>query len=558
MRKIHNLIQGTPEWHAYRANHFNASDAPAMLGESQYKTRDQLLREIATGVSQEVDAGTQRLFDQGHEFEAMARPIAEKITGEDLFPATVSLEISGLSLSASLDGWTMDEAIIFEHKTMNKSLEAFFASSDPIPLQYRIQMEQQLMVSGAEKCLFMASKGTDESQQHVWYFSDPELRNRIIEGWKQFAIDIANYVAPEVTQIPTAETVVSLPGITYNTTFNGKSIELKSNLDAYKAAAEKLVEQSKKKLETDQDFANAEARIKACKSAEEKIAVIQESAVAEVGDIDKFVKDLGAIAEMLRQCRLNEDKQVKARKLQIKGELVEGGNKAIAEFKSEINARYKSVRLPEISGDFAGVISGLKSFDSMQSKINDEVARCKIEIKRIASVMDENLHKMELLAKDKQFLFADLQQIVTKEPEHFELIVNGRLKDHEANEQERIQAEAKRIADEQIEKDRLNNIAEGLKAAHQEQHKEQMKGVIENIGSAVTPIASTERTFLSDFENVFQPTKVTQEKTDYQIGMLDGLDLALAIFMKHGANGFAKAIEDFIESDCIPEKKEAA
>lgn len=53
--KIHNLIQGSPEWLAYRAKHFNASDAPAMMGCSPYKTRAQLLRELHTGIAPDVD-----------------------------------------------------------------------------------------------------------------------------------------------------------------------------------------------------------------------------------------------------------------------------------------------------------------------------------------------------------------------------------------------------------------------------------------------------------------------------------------------------------------------
>ena len=28
--QIHDLLQGSPEWHAHRASHFNASDAPAI------------------------------------------------------------------------------------------------------------------------------------------------------------------------------------------------------------------------------------------------------------------------------------------------------------------------------------------------------------------------------------------------------------------------------------------------------------------------------------------------------------------------------------------------
>lgn len=53
--KTHDLIQGTPEWLAYRAGHFNASDAPAMMGCSPYKTRAELLREVHTGIAPDVD-----------------------------------------------------------------------------------------------------------------------------------------------------------------------------------------------------------------------------------------------------------------------------------------------------------------------------------------------------------------------------------------------------------------------------------------------------------------------------------------------------------------------
>lgn len=90
--KTHQLTQGSPEWLAYRANHFNASDAPAMLGISQYESRTELLHRLATGIAPEVDAATQRRFDDGHRFEALARPIAESIIGEELYPVVGSAE----------------------------------------------------------------------------------------------------------------------------------------------------------------------------------------------------------------------------------------------------------------------------------------------------------------------------------------------------------------------------------------------------------------------------------------------------------------------------------
>ena len=77
-----NVTQGSPEWLAARAKCFTASEAPAMMGVSSYKTRTQLLHELHTGIPLEVDAFTQRIFDDGHRFEALARPLAEERPAE--------------------------------------------------------------------------------------------------------------------------------------------------------------------------------------------------------------------------------------------------------------------------------------------------------------------------------------------------------------------------------------------------------------------------------------------------------------------------------------------
>ena len=136
----HNLIQGSPEWLAYRAQHFNGSDAPAMLDCSPYMSRNELLTRTKTGIGPEVDAATQRRFDDGHRFEALARHLAEAIVGEDLYPVTGSLG----KLSASFDGLTVMGDVAFEHKSLNDSLRYTpwdEGNGDHLPLHYRAQME---------------------------------------------------------------------------------------------------------------------------------------------------------------------------------------------------------------------------------------------------------------------------------------------------------------------------------------------------------------------------------------------------------------------------------
>ena len=209
--KTQSLTQGSPEWLAYRAQHFNASDAPAMMGCSPYKTRAELLRELHTGLAADVDVATQKRFDNGHRAEALARPLAEQIVGEELYPVTGSLG----RLSASFDGLTMDESTVFEHKALNGALRSAFAAVDGLvgggdeapgrllPIYHRVQMEQQLHVSGAGRVLFMATEwGADGNlveQRSTWYLPDDELRGAILAGWDQFERDLDAYVGDLVS-----------------------------------------------------------------------------------------------------------------------------------------------------------------------------------------------------------------------------------------------------------------------------------------------------------------------------------------------------------------------
>ena len=209
MKQI-NLKQGTPEWATHRAQHFNASDAPAMMACSPYRTRQHLVRERATGiVDAEIDAATARRFADGHRAEALARPLAEEIVGEELYPV-VGVADAG-PYSASFDGLTLLEDRAFEHKALNDTLRAAFDDMETIapehrectagsllPLPYRVQMEHQAMVCPSiERILFMASKWADDGtlidERHCWYYPDPKPEAEMVRGrvafWKGVKVE---------------------------------------------------------------------------------------------------------------------------------------------------------------------------------------------------------------------------------------------------------------------------------------------------------------------------------------------------------------------------------
>jgi len=231
-RITHDCAQGSPEWHALRDRHFTASEASAMLGVSKYQTRADLIKRKATGLTEEIDAATQRRFDDGHAAEAAARPIVEGIIGDDLYPVTMTADVNGLPLLASMDGLTMLGDVGWETKLLNQDLRAA-VEAGTLDEHYTVQMEQQLMVSGASRIYFTTTDGTPENTFGVWYESNPALRERIVAGWAQFAKDVAAYVPEPETVKPAGKAPDALPALRIEVT----GMVTASNLAAFREHA---------------------------------------------------------------------------------------------------------------------------------------------------------------------------------------------------------------------------------------------------------------------------------------------------------------------------------
>ena len=191
--KLIDIQQGSPEWLALRLGHFTASEAPAMMGDSPYTKRVELLYQKATGYRPVVTPYQQKKFDEGHAVEAAARPIVERREGQELFPVTAVRAVNGLPLLASFDGLNLDKTLIFEHKLWNKKLIAQIEGEGLEP-SYYWQLEHQLLVADqAERVLLVCSDGTADNFRHVYYESQDYRRDALIAGWQQFQTDLEQY-----------------------------------------------------------------------------------------------------------------------------------------------------------------------------------------------------------------------------------------------------------------------------------------------------------------------------------------------------------------------------
>lgn len=418
MEKIlHGLEQGSADWHDFRANHFGASEASAMLGLSKYQTRTELLTIKKTGISPEISGQTQALFDRGHATEAAARIILEAQLEDDLYPATYSKG----KLSASCDGIDMAESFAFEHKLFNQALFDSIKAG-VLPEAYQPQCQQVMYVTGASRLYFVCSDGTAENFAMMVVEPDADWIARIIQGWAQFERDLADFVP--VTHAPKAEAEVikALPALAISI----KGEVSVSNLPRFKEAAEAFVATIKTDLQTDQDFADAESNVKFLDEAEKSLELAKKNALADTADIDELMRTIDQIKDSMRTKRLALDKLVKSKKEEIKASIVLAAQQKLAAYVAELNAETKPVVL-SIIGDFAGAIKGKRSISSLHDSVDTELSRCKIEADSIAANVRKNLAFLDKHAPGQKALFADLATLALQSFETFSAIVENRL-----------------------------------------------------------------------------------------------------------------------------------
>lgn len=464
--QVLSLVQGSAEWQSARLQHFTASEAPAMLGLSKYQTRTALLAMKKSGIAQDVDSGTQALFDRGHAAEALARPIAEKIIGEELYPCTGRAEVEGLPLLASFDGLTMDETICWEHKLWNAELAEYIQQTGEIPDTHRPQVAQQILVSGANKCLFMVSDGTEENMVYCWYEAESREDDAaaVLSGWHQFKKDLAEFVPQKTAPQIVAAPVESLPAVAVRVE---GSLAVTTNLQKFGSALQSYLEKINRKPETDQDFADAESAIKTLKNAEEALDAAETNALAQVACIDDMRRVKATLHELARSSRLALEKLVKVEKENRRMKLVMDAQQNLQAF---IAGQPHADLMPAINADFAGVIKGLKSLDSMADKISTELARVKIEATDAHNRITRNVTAIDA-QPEHAALFADRRALVLKDEEFVTMTVKQRIADHQSSEAEKIeriraeeQAKAEKAAADKIAQDKIDQVAAEIQA----------------------------------------------------------------------------------------------
>lgn len=503
--QTHDLVQGSKEWHDHRAKYDNASDLPAAAGVSKYKTRDELMTEYKTGITQEVGASLQVRFDNGHRFEALARPLAEAIVGKALYPVIGTLD----SLGASFDGLDIMDDINWEHKTLNDSIRAC-ETADDLDEMYKLQMDQQMLLSGAEKTLFSATQWDEYDnlieEKHLWYTTTPERMQRVKDIWAQFHLDLETFVPTVKVEPPKAQVVLELPALY----IQARGEITTNNMQEYgEALAKRLEEVRSIALITDQDFANAKQGAKLLRENIKQAQNAKEAMLSETATVGEAARMIDAWCEDMRLTALQLEKDVENADKLKKIAMINDAQGSFTSLTNSLDDKVKPIRLNIAMPNFAEAIKGKSKFSSMQESINALLAIETLNAKSLAnSIMDKQAYLKEM-ADGYEFLFSDLQQIIFKAQDDFQLLVTSRISKHVADEAEKLKA-----IKEQAEADARAKIEAEAKAQAADKARQEIEAKIiaeaKNDDGAVVDATFNE----SDFNKVFE----VKEQPAVQVG----------------------------------------
>lgn len=416
MKTLHELSQGSELWHSFRADHFGASEAAAMLGVSKYQTRAELFRLKATGIPPEVSPHLQAIFDRGHQAEIGGRIMAQAIIGQELYPVTVS---EGY-LSASCDGLTMIEDVAFEHKLYNVEL-ADSVRAGVLPAAHQPQCQQVMMLTGADKLLFMTSDGTSDNCAWMWVEPEDAIRKTLSQGWTQFSIDLAAYVHVEQVAAPVAAPIKSLPAIIITAT---GSLTVETNFAKWEAELRAFINLIPEKPSTDQEFADCKAALAAFKAAEAALDAEEARVLTMVPSVDDMRRHKKLLRDLSSTTRLALEKTVTARDVTVKAEIMQVGRDNYSEHITILNRRIGGLYMPFNMPNFAEAIKNKRSYASMAESVNTMLLNAKFAASDVADTVDVNISS---IPEVWNFLFVDLERICTKSREDFANLVESRI-----------------------------------------------------------------------------------------------------------------------------------
>jgi putative phage-type endonuclease len=197
MRKTIDLIQGSPEWHAWRRQRVTASVIPVILGESEFSTPYKLWESY---IKEKAETPPSFVMQRGLQWEPVAREEYSFMRGGKDFNPVCFEDDEYPFLGASLDGYNPDDGgLVLEIKVPSREKHEM-ACKGQVPICYRGQLQTQLLLSGAARADYVSYDYNLRAMAIVPVFPDLEYQKRIITEAQKFMELVKTEVAPSLIE----------------------------------------------------------------------------------------------------------------------------------------------------------------------------------------------------------------------------------------------------------------------------------------------------------------------------------------------------------------------
>lgn len=174
------------KWLDWRRKGIGASSVGALFDVHPFTTKQDLWKEIVSGVSQDVETFYMR---RGKEIEAAIMPLLRKQFGLDIREQVCLEDKEFPVIRATLDGWVPEAGMVFEIKYIN-SFDRYKNITAP-PQYHRLQIQQQMMVANAAIGFYVCSQD-GINYKILMEYPDPqmqaEIRHRVRDFWENYVV----------------------------------------------------------------------------------------------------------------------------------------------------------------------------------------------------------------------------------------------------------------------------------------------------------------------------------------------------------------------------------
>ena len=182
-------------------------------------------------------------------------------------------------------------------------------------------------------------------------------------------------------------------------------------------------------LETDNDFVVAIRYAKLLKSAEKSLKDAKQSSINQATDIQQLFTAIDEISERVRQTRLSLERQINARKFEIKHQCIQSGIDNIQAFIQQQSADFQLIDHANYVDRcrFEPMIKGKASIEGIQAVISHVCDSIKMEISQRAAEVRKNGILLDNLPSQHKILFQDRHSLIALNHQELRLTIDKRI-----------------------------------------------------------------------------------------------------------------------------------